>query len=186
MTTARTPGGCPMTFVYLDTETTGLDPDRHEVWEIAYAIDDGPVLSAFVPHSLATADREALELNGYWRRHVGRVDDRADLHARLALDGATLVGANPAFDAAFLRARWGVTPWKYRLLDVEAYAMGALGFDEPRGLAAIREALVELGRDIPEPDHTAGGDVATVRACHLALRSIYATTQARTEQEPCS
>ena len=163
-----------MTFVYLDTETTGLDPDRHEVWEIAYAVDGGPILSGVVAHSLRYADPTALAMNGYLDRGTVGVPSDVESICRSALEGATLVGANPAFDAAFLRARWGVAPWHYRMLDVEAYAMGALGWDVPKGLATIAEALaVGHGYDIPKPDHSAAGDVATLRACHLALAAIY-------------
>ena len=57
-----------MTLVYLDTETTGLDYRRHAVWEIAYAVDDGPVRSSIVSHDLFDADPEALQLNGYYDR----------------------------------------------------------------------------------------------------------------------
>jgi len=164
-----------MTFVYLDTETTGLDPDRHEIWELAYAVDNGRIESGVMFHSLRHADPKALAMNGYWERCGGSPEAWAELEGgvRFALDGATIVAANPAFDAAFLRARWGVTPWRYRMLDVEAYAMGALGWDEPRGLKDIRTELTMLGHDIPEPDHTASGDVATLRACHYALAGIY-------------
>lgn len=164
-----------MTLVYLDVETTGLDIRRHEVWEIAYAIDDGPILSSVVEHGFTTPDPFALRVNGYLDRAVGVQPDPLFERALIEqLNGAVLVGANPAFDARFLEARWGRAPWRYRLLDIEAYAMGALGFEYPYGLKDVREALVALGHDIPAPDHTAAADVATVRACHLALRSIYA------------
>ena len=160
-----------MTLVYLDTETTGLDPDRHQVWEIAYAIDDGPVESSFVGHSVWSADPKALELNGYHDRFVsqpqlGLLFERILRHD---LEGATLVGANPAFDAAFLRRRWGVTPWRYRLLDVEAYGAGVLGLVEPIGLKGLTDAVRALGYEIPEPDHTAAADVRTLRRVHQAL-----------------
>ena len=167
-----------MTLVYLDTETTGLDPDRHEIWELAYAVDDGPIHSGVMFHSLRHADPKALAMNGYWDRTrdaTPKAWQQLENGARTALEGATLVGANPAFDAAFLRARWGVAPWRYRLLDVEAYAMGALGYDQPKGLKDIAATLaIGEGFDIPSPDHSAAGDVATLRACHLALRKIYA------------
>lgn len=159
-------------FVYLDTETTGLDPNRHQVWEIAYAVDDEPIQSSFVAHDPVTADPQALRMNGYLERAGYALDLFGSLifetKLREALDGATLVAANPAFDAAFLRARWGVTPWRYRMLDVEAYAMGALGWDEPRGL---RDIAAELGIDAP--DHTAAKDVAVLRECHRSLRKLY-------------
>lgn len=162
--------------VYLDVETTGLDPDRHEVWEIAYAVDDGPVRASFVSHRLKWPDPDALRMN----RYLDRWDPTAEREryheadAFEALAGATLVGANPAFDAAFLRKRWGDAPWHHRLLDVESYAMGVLGYDRPQGLAAIRADLAARGFDVPEPDHTAAGDVACLRACHKALQRIYA------------
>lgn len=169
-----------MSIVYLDTETTGLDPERHQVWEIAWAVDDGPVRSAIIAHHLRDAEPEALRIGGHDERcgphpsgklrfwNSGPEDD-----LREALTGSTLAGANPAFDAAFLRARWGQAPWKYRLLDVESYAMGAFGWDEPKGLRDITAALQDRGCDVPAPDHTAAADVVCLRACHQALRAIY-------------
>lgn len=164
--------------VYLDTETTGLDPNIHDVWEIAYAVDDGPIHSAIVRHSLTFAAPEALEVSRYRDRTGGGDPPTAttrwfELTLRDLLDGATLVGANPAFDAAFLRARWGHAPWHFRLLDVEAYAMGALGYDRPRGLATITRDLRARGFGIPHPDHSAADDVAATRAAFRALQGIY-------------
>ena len=164
-----------MTLVFIDTETTGLDPTRHEVWEIAYAVDDAPIMSGVLWHSLRNADPHALSLNGYWERTAG-VDARfcSDLEvgARRALEGATLVGANPAFDAAFLRARWGDVFWHHRLWDVEAYAAGVLGLDKLAGLKGVAAALCDMGHEIPEPDHSAAADVATLRASFRALQAI--------------
>lgn len=164
--------------VYLDTETTGLDPTIHDIWEIAYAVDDGPIHSAIVRHSLTFADPTALAVSRYYDRTGGGDPPTAttrwfELTLRDLLDGATLVGANPAFDAAMLYARWGQAPWHFRLLDIEAYAMGTLGYDLPRGLATITRDLRARGYDIPEPDHSAAADVAATRACHLALVDLY-------------
>lgn len=167
--------------IYLDTETTGLDPTKHDVWEVAYAIGDGPIESFVVPHSLKTADPKALELNGYWTRVEGGTPRAAspvvDLGLREALAGATLVGSNPAFDAAFLTARWGEAPWHYRMVDIASYAMPVLGYDRPQGLATITADLRQLWFEIPEPDHTAAGDVATLRAAFTALRQLAAAVR---------
>lgn len=168
-----------MTLVYLDTETTGLDPNKHEVWQIAYAIDGDDVRTSHVAHHGLTADATALEMNHYFdemplEKLHGANSQMWEWLLFQNLHDATLVGANPSFDAAFLANRWGKAPWRFRLLDVEAYAMGALGFDEPRGLATISNTLRDQhGYEIPSPDHTAAGDVAALRACHLALQSIY-------------
>lgn len=160
--------------LFLDTETTGLDPRVHDVWEIAFAVDDGPIRSFVLPHSLKTADPKALELNGYWERYpLGAPADgpHVDPMLRAEFEGKTVVGANPAFDAAFLFARWGVQPWHYRMIDVESVALGFLDYDRPKGLKGIADDIRNSGHEIPEPDHTAAGDVATLRAVYRALRA---------------
>lgn len=175
-----------MTYVFLDCETTGLDPDRHEIWEIAYAVDDGPVESSCVRHEIRTGDPAALKISGYVER--GRRGsgwwisaDLWEIDLKLDLAGATLVGANPAFDASFLRARWGCAPWLYRLLDVETYAMPALGLDVPKGLNFIAEQL-----GVEAPDHTTGQDVETTRACFRELQRRYAPAVYSTGRQEAS
>lgn len=168
-----------MTYCYVDCETTGLDPLVHEVWEMAYAIGNGEIVSDILPHDLMHASPAALRVGGYLDRMpdeipgTPRVSMPFEVDAKKQMTDATIVGANPAFDTAFLRARWGDTPWHHRLLDIEAYAMPAFGWDKPRGLKDVADACRELGAEIPEPDHTAAGDVATVRACHQILRFYY-------------
>lgn len=165
----------PDSLLFLDTETTGLDLNLHDVWEVAYAIGDGPIVSAVVPHSLQTADAKALLLNGYYNRFPSGTRGSSwllvDSELRAVFEGKTIVGANPAFDAYRLERRWGVAPWHYRLVDVESMAVVVFDLDHPVGLRAIAEKLAEEGWEIPQPDHTAAGDVATVRAVYKALRS---------------
>ena len=156
--------------VFLDTETTGLDPRIHEVWEIAWAVNDGPVQVIQVGHTLTSADPQALKINGYVDRwqplsETSREDEAA---LREALDGATLVCSNPAFDEAFLRRRWGSPNWHHRKIDIATYAMPALGTDRPVGLATIAERL-----GVRAPDHTAKVDVLVLRACYRKLAKWY-------------
>lgn len=162
--------------IFIDTETTGLDPAIHEVWEVAWAAQDGPITCLRLPHDLRTADPAALEINGYHRRpseyRTGAPNQITELTLKAALAGATLVGANPAFDAAFLSARWRARPWHHRLIDVEALALQEFGWERPRGLRDVADALRALGFSIAEPDHTATGDVTVTRECYLALRAF--------------
>lgn len=159
--------------VFLDTETTGLDPALHEVWEIAFAVGERSIASGVIPHSLRTADPEALAMNGYVGRGLGVAPDPwLDVELKRLLVGATIVGSNPAFDTAFLRARWGVAPWHHRMVAVESMAMQEFGWERPKGLKDVATALRGLNFDIPEPDHTAAGDVATLRAVFNALQEV--------------
>lgn len=172
--------------VYLDIETTGLDPLATpygaKVWEVAWAVGDGPIRPGQVRHDLAGADAEALRVN----RYLDRVDpsqwraDESSTERDLMTDlaGAVIVAANPAFDALFLRRRWGCAPWWHRMLDIEVYAMPLFRAREPVGLRDIWSGLVSRGygslpEPLPEPDHTAAGDVACLRACHRVLSEVY-------------
>jgi hypothetical protein len=131
--------------VFLDTETTGLDPDYHEVWEVALILrhdldqpreKDEEILLRWMP-DLSTADPTALRLNGFYGR-INDFDDGAvmtndcDAAEIIATQtaGAHLVGAVPDFDAtrldAMLRIHGWAPAWHYHLIDVEALAMGAL------------------------------------------------------------
>jgi DNA polymerase III epsilon subunit-like protein len=165
-----------MTLCFIDTETTGLDPAQHHAVEIAWALDDGPI-QTFVPwHMLDGADPKALEINGYFERDLdlAKEGDQEVTEGKVirALRGVTLVGSNPAFDAAFLRKSFGFAPWKHRLIDVSNCAMWEFGWDEPKGLAEVVKALRDHGQDIPDPDHTAAGDVAVTRAVYRALVAL--------------
>jgi hypothetical protein len=156
--------------VFLDTETTGLTLEQ-DVWEIALAFGDGEVNTFQVPHSIQNADPQALHLNGYFTRFQGtdRVSRLADYDIPRWLEGKTLVGANPAFDAYRLERRWGRAPWHYRMIDVESMAVPLFGFEKPKGLKGLVEELTLMGYEIPANDHTAAGDVATVREVYKAL-----------------
>jgi len=138
----------------VDTETTGTDPERHDIWEIAVIElpDDGPRVEhawRILP-DLAVADQAALQVSGFYERTAGmlpekhgevcdfaagaaaRRSDPAALAAVLAslLSGATWLGAVPAFDekfiAPFLRLHGQGPAWKYRLRDLGSMAYGYL------------------------------------------------------------
>lgn len=160
--------------IFLDTETTGLDPERHEIWEIAWAINDGPVEERVLVHSLKTADLKALELNTYLEHHPNGARSEGpmvDLEIRKVLEGNTLVCANPTFDRMFMRQRWGYEPYHYRSVDIESMAMMVFEWDRPRGLKAISAELQSRGYNVADPLHRAWIDVVTTRECYKALRN---------------
>ena len=161
--------------IFLDTETTGLDPDNHEIWEIAWAINDGPVEERILVHSLKTADPKALELNTYLEHHPTGARSEGpmvDLEVRQVLSGNTIVCANPTFDRMFMRNRWGYEPYHYRSIDIESMALTVFGWDRPKGLKDISLHLQEHGFNIADPLHRAWIDVVTLRECYKALREL--------------
>lgn len=160
---------------FIDTETTGLDPRIHQAYEVCLWREDAPEpVTLWLPHTLDHADPQALRIGGYFDRdqkpwsddHVGR-DYLLD-----QLQGVTLVGANPGFDAAMLRGFIGTEVWHYRFINVSDGAMWLFGWDRPRSLLDTATAVRDAGYDIPEPDHTAEGDVRTTRAVYEGLRQI--------------
>jgi hypothetical protein len=55
--------------VFVDTETTGLDPDRHEVYEIGLIDGNGAELHLWISDApLQTADPIALRIGRYYER----------------------------------------------------------------------------------------------------------------------
>lgn len=169
-----------MKIVCLDTETGGLDPRQHQVIEVAWQVFDGDdmVSQLRLPHYPHLVSPEAAAINNYYGRNLQDPSTwagEADLaYLEDVLDGATLLGANPAFDAEFMAQVFPNRPWHYRLLDIESMAHATLLLKESWGLAKIAEYLRTESKgfyEIPEPDHTAAGDVRTTVAVYRALRN---------------
>ena len=179
--------------VFLDTETTGLDPSRHAVWEVAIIRE--PALngsgtegwSRLLQVDLSTADPGALRINDFYGRYFhGRYPFDLDVPgARSKIEspdeaarkiaywtaGAHLVGMVPSFDAAFLERllrRHGYAPaWHYHLVDVEAMVAGKLGLNPPWRSDELSRAEGVQPSDFAR--HTAMGDVEWCRAIYRAL-----------------
>ena len=141
-------------FVFLDTETTGLDFARHQLTEVAWIVrfEDGrEETRCVVPeHTLDGADETALELTHYHERIAPKPRSPASEWLVQFLDDAqraVLVGAVPDFDSRHLEmaaARIQRAPtWDHHLLDVETFALPLISDapEAPRSLAKTCRAL---------------------------------------------
>lgn len=161
-----------MKFVFIDTETTGLDIERHELWELALIVreDNGEQwdYEKMVSPDLANADPNALRMNGFYERHYESGTNSYHVAEDVAkiTSNATLVGANPSFDASFIDKflrKWNYAPaWKHRMICVESLVAGALRLPEPVSLLKSAELMdIEVNT---EEAHTASYDA------HLAMQ----------------
>ena len=163
---------------FVDVETTGLDARIHQPYEVCiWREDEREPTTLDLAHDLTFADQQALKIGGYFARNAHLIHEGADRgHVARKLQGVTLVGSNPAFDAAMLTRYIGTPVWHHRLIDVAQGAMWVFDWNRPKGLADVATALRERGYDIPEPDHTAEGDVRATRAVYYALRELRGET----------
>ena len=173
--------------VFLDTETTGLDPAVEEVFEVAVIC--GQTGDEFVarleprPHTVASMHPKAVEVNRYHERTSDPGWRWSSPHAtadtlRKYLHGAHIVGAVPDFDTRFLTAWYkqmgqDVPRWHYHLIDIENLAYGwmmrePLTAQERNELASLpinSDRLSQMCGVDPVPDderHTALGDARWV------------------------
>lgn len=172
--------------IVVDVETSGRDPERHAVVEVAWQNLRTGENDVFIPRHtpsevLAAAEIEALRVNRYLDRltDVELQDHTGEDAATLAnqLHGHTLAGANPRFDWEFLRRMFAafdtdefdvfVPEPHYRLLDLSAYAAGVLGLpiNELPGLSDVC-GLLGIER---AGKHTAADDVRDTAACFRVL-----------------
>lgn len=173
-----------MTIIALDTETLGLDPDTHAVWEVAgirYDETTDTVEGTFLrqirmsPQQIERGDPDGMRIGGF--------DDRYDPTQAVALttfldeflaftavpDGqpqAHLCGAVSSFDEERLRRlalRHGYKPnWHYHLIDVENLAIGCLAAAGVRTMLPWKSDVVSETLGVRTPTeaerHTAMGD----------------------------
>lgn len=153
---------------FVDCETTGLDPDLHEVWEVALitpvvgmtSADDGWNEQVWqLPVDLSRADPMALNIGRFHDRRPGQTLVEPAVFAEEfvhASRGLHLVGACVSFDAdrlwRLLRAAGECPMWHYHLVDVEALAAGYLIGQ----FTAIQEVGKNPDADGPTQDEAMG------------------------------
>jgi DNA polymerase III alpha subunit (gram-positive type) len=157
-------------FVFVDVETTGLDPRNDRLVELTYAVNDGELKTLYngvkeVPEFIDNLIKFTERGLGEMPRSPGEeflkfTDDLMD---------QTMVSANPAFDKAFLEANYLWTG-HYRMLDIEAYAMAKFGINFVPSMTKIVEMLNVMGYELTTPDHTSYNDTKALREAFNILR----------------
>lgn len=180
---------------FCDTETTGLDPNYHEVWEVGLILrtwnDSGQQNERsyhwFLPIDLGKADPFALKIGNFYNRYPGYAIKNNDLYTTELFEfaesfgkltqGAHLVGAVPSFDSErltkLLRANGGCPAFHYHLIDVENLVAGALALEPPYNSDNL--SLLALGEErhnaLQEVKHTALGDAQWALELYDAVMS---------------
>lgn len=178
---------------FVDCETTGLDPDRHGIWEIAVIVDGTEIVwqQALSERQLEQADPVALEMTGFRDRYTpGDATTPSQSIRRLIslIEGRHMIGACPWFDSERLHRIVlgdirGVLrrdlPWHYHLIDVENLAVGYLagrastfdeyGLDMRRELGIDRFDTAVLPWKSRELSNALGIDFDDFQPAHTAL-----------------
>lgn len=166
--------------VAVDLETSGLDPEVHEIIEVGLVymqhVDDIEIVQEVefsLPFDVKQANPEALQINGWSPSSPNHrafpeflsTDEACKFLAEL-LDDAHLIGKNPgSFDSLFLKEffkrhtgwKYGVKPmWHHRMVDVGTLTMGRFRLEDPPNTETVERAT---GIKIPEGQrHTALAD----------------------------
>ena len=191
---------------FVDTETSGLDPHKHEILEIAairlrqptpesgkfeMPVEEGRIHYYVKP--ARPVDPLVAKINGYspelWEKR-GAVSLHVALGGLLPiLDDSRMAGQHPKFDFDFIkegldRLGWG-WPWKcsYHLIDVASMAWPLVVH---RLLPGVRqEGLVEL-LGLGKQTHGALDDVEQCVKVYIKLLEMYQLdlTQLPKQREP--
>lgn len=164
---------------FIDTETLGLEPDIHPVWEIGLILPNGTEYLwqlRVTDRDIALAQPQALEISRFHERYGPTFAWRRDTVYEILVEttkGLHLAGAVVSFDEERLRRScqaMGLQPaWHYHLVDVEALAGGKLGLQPPWD---SDELTARLGVKVdPADKHTALGDARWAKALYEAVFS---------------
>lgn len=178
-------------FAFIDLETTGLEPARHEILEIACLVAKpeavpgrGPKLSVVdefevrvKPEHLERADPEALRINGYndadW---LFAADLRLGLEPLVAkTENAVMVGQNVSFDWAFLERAAETTGLQFKMhyhrIDLLSMAFARLYHNLEIDKLSLR-ALAEYFKIENPRAHTALADIRVTYQIFCRLLEI--------------
>ena len=162
---------------FIDTETTGTNPEKHEIIELALILakqiereGKGPRIEIFgeyewkiKPERIEDAEEEALRINGYnetdWIFSLSLKSAMEDFAKKS--EGCTFVSHNLTFDYNFLMKAFEKTNVEnnmhYGKLDTISIAFARL-YDAPQATRFSLKALAELLKVENSKAHTALAD----------------------------
>ena len=91
----------PSKLCFVDTETTGLDPDLHQIWDVGLIVREHGVdreYQWFLPVDLGKADPLALKIGQFHQRHPDGYDFDADRKGYPI--GSSVAGSRPRVTGA--------------------------------------------------------------------------------------
>ncbi len=180
----------PQLFAFIDTETTGLDAERHELIEVAgvvVRITDPKNLDAYEvveefeykikPERIGDADPVALKVNHYdpsnWGSAVSLKEAMTGVSTKT--EGAVLVAHNVAFDSMFLerafKATGVVNKMHYHRLDTISMAYAVLHGNEDVDHLSLRALCNHFGI-VQDVQHEAMADVRSTLELYKKLMSL--------------
>ncbi len=173
---------------FIDTETTGTDPEIHEIIELALIIarqverpGKGPSLEIIEecewkikPEHIEKADEQALRVNGYnevdWMFAVDRKKAMEEFAKKT--QSAIFISHNLVFDYAFVMKAFEETGVQnlmhYGKLDTISMALARL-YDAPQADKFSLRALCELLKVENSKAHTALADTRALVAVYRKL-----------------
>ena len=159
-------------FVILDTETTGLDPSKHEILEICmFKPKCGSTYKAKIkPEFLEFADPKALEVNGYneeeWADAISI--DEALLDISNFINEHIVVGHNVQFDLNMLK--YSINRSKYKdLVRIPYHCIDTV--------TLAQEHLVPMGLESVSLDSIRGFLGINKEGSHRALKDVMDTAE---------
>lgn len=190
-----------MYLIFLDTETTGLNPEKHRILEIAYKVVDSRSKQVILSYDAvvsqprevwAAADPGSLTINGFtWEEVLHGKTEKVvaseisnDLnHLKLGEQEGVFICQNPSFDRLFfiqlidadLQEHFG---WPYHWLDLASMywaicqETGTI-LTEERSLS--KNAIAQhFGLPPEEAPHRAMNGVKHLMACYQAIFGSFA------------
>ena len=191
-----------MYLIFLDTETTGLNPEKHRIVEIAYKVVDSISRRVIVSYESivaqplevwAAADPDSLTINGFtWEQALHGQSERVvaseienDLNRlELGQKEGVFICQNPSFDRAFFLQLINADvqeayEWPYHWLDLASmyWAICLTQHEHPfTKESEISKKAIATYYDIPpegEP-HRAMNGVKHLMACYEAIFGTFA------------